>query len=61
MAWTLPDEPWQYRLLDSLPSSLDEGQLMENLKLTPTQRMEKLQAMVDFAAELERSRVKSGG
>jgi hypothetical protein len=55
MAWTLPDEPWQYRILDALPSSLDMDQLRENLKLTQTERMQKLQAMVNFAAELERA------
>jgi hypothetical protein len=51
-----PEEPWQYRVLDQLPSGIDEAQLREDLALTPTQRLEKLQALVAFAEEAARAR-----
>ena len=43
-----PERPWQYELLDKLPPSLDESQLDENLKLTPTERLEKMLKMLRF-------------
>ncbi|MFO0597006.1 MAG: hypothetical protein U0228_16945 [Myxococcaceae bacterium] len=38
---------WDQRILALVPSSVDETQLIENLRLTPTERLEKLQALVN--------------
>jgi len=54
--WELPEEPWQYRLLDLLPSSIDRGQLLEGLKLTPTERIEQVRAMGAFVEEVAKAR-----
>lgn len=43
---------WDERILALLPSGVDETQLSENLRLTPTQRLEKLQALVDAVAAI---------
>ena len=42
-----PERPWQYELLDKLPPSVDESQLDENLKLTPTERLAQLEALLN--------------
>ncbi|WP_394822832.1 hypothetical protein [Pendulispora albinea] len=38
------EEPWDVRILNLLPSSIDETQLDENLKLTPEERLLKMLA-----------------
>lgn len=43
-----PDRPWPYDVLDKLPSSIDETQLTENLRLTPTERLEKMLKVLRF-------------
>ena len=45
-----------YRVLDAMPCSLDKAQLADDLRLTPTERVEKVRAMGLFAEEAERSR-----
>ncbi len=45
------DETWDQRLLALLPKGVDESQLAENLRLTPTERVEKMLAMVAFIEE----------
>lgn len=46
---------WDQRILAVLPSSVDLGQLRENLKRTPTERVEAMLALVEFI-EAQRSR-----
>jgi hypothetical protein len=41
-------------------NGIDLSLLRENLKLTPEQRLDKLQAMVDFQWEVRRARIKAG-
>ncbi len=41
--------------MDKLPSGIDLGQLGENLKLTPTERLEKLRLLVEFLDEVRRA------
>lgn len=43
---------WDERVLALLPSSVDPTQLAEDLKLTPTERLEKLQALVESVQQL---------
>jgi hypothetical protein len=52
----MPAEPWQYRVLDALPPSLDEALLREELALTPEQRLERLRELTDLAEEAQRAR-----
>jgi hypothetical protein len=58
--WPYPDESglpaWDERTLALLPPSVDPTQLAENLKLTPTQRLEALQALVDAVAAMRGDR-----
>jgi hypothetical protein len=37
------------------PSGVDEGQIIEALRLTPTERWEKHRVFVDFIEEMERA------
>ncbi len=55
MPWDPGEKPWQYELLDKLPSGIDVGQLEENLKLTPTERLEKLRLLVEFLEDVRRA------
>jgi hypothetical protein len=43
-----PELAWDQRILAVLPSSVDLGQLRENLRLTPTGRVEQMLALVEF-------------
>jgi hypothetical protein len=58
--WPHPDETglpaWDERVLALLPSSVDETQLKEDLRLTPTQRLEKLQRLLEAAEALRAPR-----
>jgi hypothetical protein len=58
--WPYPDESglpsWDERILALMPPSVDMTQIAESLRLTPTERVERLQALVDAAAELRGSR-----
>ncbi|GEM_PF-944401 len=53
--WQPVKEPWQYRVLDMNPPSLDVAALAESLKLTPTQRLENVQRLNALAIELQRA------
>lgn len=55
MSWQPEGEPWQYALLDKMKPSVDLTQLEENLKLTPTERLERLAALMDFLDEVRRA------
>jgi len=56
-----PAEPtWDQRILALLPSSVDLGQLRENLRRTPTERVEHMLALVEFIeTQGGRARVRS--
>ena len=43
-----PELTWDRRILAALPSSIDLGQLRENLRLSPTDRVEQMLALVEF-------------
>ena len=58
--WYAPDvsegdspNPW-YALLDKLPPGLDETQIEENLKLTPTERVEKMRRFLEALEDWKR-------
>jgi hypothetical protein len=41
------EQTWDERILAAIPSGVDETLLDENLRLTPTERVERLQQLVD--------------
>jgi hypothetical protein len=51
-----PAEPaWQYDVLDRLPPGIDVEQLEAALRLSPTERLEQLQRLLDFVSEVSRA------
>jgi hypothetical protein len=52
MTWQPVEPAWQHEVLDRLPPGIDTGQLEEALKLSPTERLEALQRLVDFVTEV---------
>jgi hypothetical protein len=56
MAWEPTEEAWQYRLLDQLPPGLDLAQLERSMRMTPTERLEAVRRMAEFAQDLRRAR-----
>lgn len=52
--WRPVDDPWQYRVLDAMPPSIDLAQLEAARRLTPTERIEAMLALVRAAEELRR-------
>lgn len=54
--WRPPDAPWQYRLLDSLPSGVDASQIARALQMTPTERIEAMCALVQAGEQLKNAR-----
>lgn len=50
--WRPVDEPWQYRVLDALPPSVDVAQLRRALEMTPTQRIEAMLELMRTAENL---------
>lgn len=53
MKWDPPARGWQHELLEKLPSGVDETQIIENLKLTSTERLER---MLGFQRQIEEMR-----
>ena len=51
-----PRQPWQYRVLDCLPPSIDEADLRASLQLTPTERLQRVEQMAALVAEADRVR-----
>lgn len=47
---------WDERILALMPPSIDVTQIAEDLRLTPTQRLEKLQSLVDSVAAFRRGK-----
>lgn len=58
--WPFPDTSglptWDQRILALLPSSVDETQVAEALSLTPTERLMKLQALLESVEALKGAR-----
>lgn len=48
MAWYPIDEPWQYRVLDALPSGIDHAQLERARSMTPEERFDAAIALIAF-------------
>lgn len=56
--WRPEGEPWQYRVLDSMPPSVDLAQLRRALEMTPTERIEAMRKLVETAEVLRRGMTK---
>ena len=56
MAWDAPAEVWQYELLDKLPRGIDVSQIEESLRLTPTERLERMRRFAEFLADARSAR-----
>ncbi len=54
--WWPATQPWQYRVLDAMPASIDLGQLEHALTMSPTERVEAMLAMVKLGEALRRAR-----
>ena len=54
--WEPEGPAWQYVMLDKMRPSIDPTLIEENLKRSPTERIQALQAMVDLAEEVRRAR-----
>lgn len=52
--WRPVEEPWQYRVLDAMPPSIDPAQLARALAMSPTERIEAMLALMRTAEELRR-------
>lgn len=50
--WQPVDEPWQYRVLDSMAPSVDKEQLKRALAMTPTERIEAMRELMRTAEAL---------
>ena len=53
--WYPATEPWQFRVLDALPPSVDVAQLQAALALTPTERVEAAMRLNAFAEEIRQA------
>lgn len=54
--WSPPDEPWQYRILDALPPSIDPAQLERARRMTPTERIQAAMQIAALGDALARAR-----
>lgn len=52
---SLQEEPWIDPVVEAYKRDIDRTLLRENLKLTPDQRLRKLQALLEWAEELRRA------
>lgn len=52
---------WQEKLLQSVPSGIDQHQLERFLRLTPTQRLEEMQQLLENAEALRHGNELSHG
>ncbi len=55
MTWYWTDEPWQYRVLDALPSGVDQAQLDHALTLSPTERVQSVMDLMSMAEDLQQA------
>jgi hypothetical protein len=54
--WEPTGPAWQYELLDKLPRGIDLAQLERSLRMTPTERMEVVRRLAEFAEEVRQGR-----
>jgi len=54
--WYPVEEFWQYRVLDQLPSGIDEAQLRAALAMTPTERVEAVRRLQALCEQLQAAR-----
>lgn len=54
--WFPVEQPWQYRVLDLLPPGVDFAQLEQARQMTPTERVEAMCRLVEFAEHVQRAR-----
>lgn len=59
--WRWVDEPWQYRVLDALPSGIDLAQLERARSWTFGERLDALTQMMELAEELRAGVAKRAG
>jgi hypothetical protein len=52
--WHPVDEPWQYRVLDAMPPSIDIEQIKRARQMTPTERILAMMNVVEAAEALRR-------
>lgn len=53
VTWHWTKEPWQYRVLDALPSGVDNAQLDHALSLSPTERLQSVVDLMKVAEDLQ--------
>ncbi len=54
LMWRPVDEPWQYRVLDAMPPSIDIEQIKRALRMTPTERILAMMNAMEAAEALRR-------
>jgi hypothetical protein len=52
--WRPVEAPWQYRILDAMPPSIDLAQLQRALQMTPTERILAMMKLMEAAEALRR-------
>jgi hypothetical protein len=52
--WRPVDEPWQYRVIDAMPPSIDIEQIKRALAMTPTERILAMMQAMEAAEALRR-------
>jgi hypothetical protein len=53
--WNFVEEPWQYRLLDCLPPSIDLAQLERARAMTPAERIAAAEELMEVAEALRKA------
>lgn len=59
--WFPVEQPWQYRILDTLPPGVDIAQLEAARRMSPTERIEAMVRLVELGAEIRRARAAPAG
>lgn len=59
--WFPVEQPWQYRILDALPSGVDAAQLEAARRMTPTERVEAMVRLVELGERMRRARTAGSG
>jgi hypothetical protein len=49
------EKTWDQRILELVPSGVDATLVAENLKLTPTERLEKVRRVLQFVEDVKRA------
>ena len=52
--WRPVEEPWQYRVLDAMPPSVDIEQIKRARQMTPTERILTMMSLMEAAETLRR-------